>query len=86
MTKRGGYNVFNGSELDISQTFESPKEHYRIHVWTLTAEEVEEVRKFLVEKFGPKTRMSVTGLSKTLGKPTYRSIDEEERDLRADDD
>lgn len=41
---------------------------------------------FEAVSFGPKTRMSITGLRNTLGKPTYRSIDEEERDLRADDD
>ena len=85
MTKRDGFNVFNGGEWNTSEKFQPPTEDYRVHVWPLTAEEVEEVRKLLVEKFGPKTRMSVTGLSKTLGKSTWRSIDEEERELRANE-
>lgn len=85
MTKRGGFNVFNGGEWNTSEKFTPPTEDYRAHVWPLTAEEVEVLRQLIVDRFGPKTRMCINGLSKTLGKSTYRSIDEEERDLRADE-
>ena len=88
MTKRGGFNVFNvfnGGEWNTSEKFTPPTEDYRVHVWPLTADQVEELRKLVAEKFGPKARISITGLNKNLGKPTYRSIDEEERELRADE-
>ena len=85
MTKRGGFNVFNGGEWNTSEKFTPPTEDYRVHVWPLAAEEVEVLRQLIADRFGPKTRMSITGLNKNLGKPTYRSIDEEERDLRADE-
>ena len=40
MTKRGGFNVFNGGEWNTSEKFTPPTEDYRVHVWPLTAEEV----------------------------------------------